>query len=514
MSEFLRVAEILFQKYREPMSAKELVHAAIEEQLFSDKLSGQTPHQTMKAKLSVDIRRKGVQSIFVRTRPGRFFLRSLLEDPSKAYTAKPLRAGPVSETVLAFPSKWLDENGRFQGITQSWKRMLSKLLKSSVCTYIGRMEAEQSEAYKQILTYVMVTRNSQILAFKRGTFNRVEDYLRGSACIGFGGHVSELDRTLYNLGTDKGIMDNAKRELFEELDLPTADRACIGANTRLEIAGLLNDDSSPTGRKHFAVIFRYRATEDTRWDSPERGEKSVTQLRWLSLRGIGEELRNFEYWSQLCLTEFYPSAVRGQPSYRIRRRSPLRPPHLLCVVGTLGSGKSVATDVLKKDFKYREINSGRIVAEILGIPPVPESPRDVFQRKAWDFIRQPTGPARLAQGIWKHVLAGSSDRVLIDGIRHRATLDELRKLAGRTSVGLLYVHTPPNVAYRFYRRRSGKSLSIHEFLSLSDSPVEAEVRGMIGVADAVLYNWTGRPMYRDAIRKLIRDLLRKAEPGK
>jgi predicted NUDIX family phosphoesterase len=514
MSEFLRVAEILFQKYREPMSAKQLVHAAIEERLFSDKLSGKTPHQTMKAKLSVDIRKKGGQSIFVRTAPGRFFLRSLLEDPSRVYSAKPLRVGPVSETVLAFPATWLDKNGRFQGIKRSWKPLLARLLRGGVCTHLGRMEAEQDESYKQVLTYVMVTRKFEILAFRRGTFNRVEDYLRGSRCIGFGGHVSEMDRTLYNIGVDEGILDNAKRELFEELDLPGADKARIAAGEGLEVVGLLNDDSSSNGRKHFAVVMSYRATDEAGWDSPERGEKSVTQLRWLSLRGIGEELRNFEYWSQLCLTEFYPQSVRAQPSFRIRRRAPLRPPHLLCVVGTLGSGKSVATSVLKKEFKYREINSGRVVAEILGIPPVPESPREVFQRKAWDFIREPEGPSRLAKAIWRHALSSSDQRVLVDGIRQRATLEELRKLAGKTSVGLLYVYTPPNIAYTFYKSRGNKNLSIHEFLRLSDSPVESEVRGMIGIADAVLYNWFGEPGYKYAIRKLIRDVSRKTDARK
>jgi len=177
------------------MSAKQLVHAAIENQLFSDKLSGKTPHQTMKAKLSVDIRRKGNLSLFVRTRPGRFFLRSLLEHPSTAYEAKPLRAVPATENVLVFPSKWLDKHGRFQGINRSWKPILAKLTADSVLTHIGRIEAEQREDFKQVLTYVFVTRQSQILGFKRGTFNRVEDYLRGSYCIGFGGHVSELDRT-------------------------------------------------------------------------------------------------------------------------------------------------------------------------------------------------------------------------------------------------------------------------------------------------------------------------------
>jgi predicted NUDIX family phosphoesterase len=510
MSEFLRAAEVLFKKYGEPMSARQLVNAAIENQLFSDKLSGKTPHQTMKAKLSVDIRRKGNLSLFVRTRPGRFFLRSLLEPSSRAYEAKPLRAVRATENVLVFPSKWLDKHGRFQGITRSWKPMLAKLTGSSILTHLGRIEAEQKEEFKQVLTYIIVTRRSEILSFKRGTFNRVEDYLRGSYCIGFGGHVSELDRTLFNIGTDMGIADNAKRELFEELMLPAKDSKRIVRGEGLRIVGILNDDSSPTGRKHFAVVFHYKASDDVQWDLPARGEKSVTQLRWLSLKSLGKQLRSFEYWSQLCLTEFFPSSVKAQPSYQIRRRPPLRSPHLLCVVGTLGSGKSVATDVLKREFGYTEVNSGRVVAEILGIPPVPQTPRDVFQEQAWRFIQQPGGPLRLAQAVWSRVQDEANDKVLIDGIRQRATLCELRKLAGERRIGLLFIYTPPNVAYRFYKGRSRKGISIHEFLKVSDSPVEAEVRGIIEMADAILYNWTGEPMYKDAIRRLMKDALNKA----
>ena len=129
-----------------------------------------------------------------------------------------------------------------------------------------------------------------------------------------------------------GIADNAKRELFEELMLPAKDSKRIVRGEGLRIVGILNDDSSPTGRKHFAVVFHYRASDDSQWDFPERGEKSITQLRWLSLKSLGEQLRGFEYWSQLCLTDFFLSSLKAQPSYQIRRRSPLRPPHLLCVV--------------------------------------------------------------------------------------------------------------------------------------------------------------------------------------
>jgi hypothetical protein len=36
---------------------------------------------------------------------------------------------------------------------------------------------------------------------------------------------------------------------------------------------------------------------------------------------------------------------------------------------------TLATDVLKKDFGYIEINTGEVVAQLLGIPPVPKTSR-------------------------------------------------------------------------------------------------------------------------------------------
>jgi hypothetical protein len=45
-----------------------------------------------------------------------------------------------------------------------------------------------------------------------------------------------------------------------------------------------------------------------------------------------------------------------------------------------------------------------------------------------------------------------------------------------------------------------------EFLALRGAPVEAEVEGLITMADAVLYNWTGRLQYRETIQALMAEL--------
>lgn len=501
MSEFLQVAEKVLLECQEPMRPQDIVDYALRNRMFSDNVAGKTPHQTMKAKLSVDIRRKANQSKFIRTAPGRFYLRTLLNQDEVPYSALPLIPPKESHRVLVFPSSVLDDLGRFQGIKTSWKKIAASIF-AGKCFYMDRLAAESDNSHKQVLTYIMVRRPGQMLAYKRGTFNRVEEFLRGAQCIGFGGHVSEGDLNLFSQ-SDMGLMHSALRELSEELVLPEADRLRISAGAGLKLLGILNDDSSAVGRRHFAFVLEYQVSSTDAWAHPRRGEKSITQLRWLSTESEGFSLWNFEYWSQLCLRQFFSSSLKAQPGFRLRRKSRLRPPNVLTVLGPVGSGKSEATAILKTDFGYQEINSGRVLAELLGLQPVPETPRSVFQEAAWKFISGRGSAQKLAEAIWSKVTEAQADRILIDGIRQRETIEALKRLAYKRKLGLLYVHTPPDIAYEFFSRRQAPEASIHDFLALRESTVEREVEGMIVACDAVLYNWTGQAQYRQVVRGLM-----------
>jgi len=501
MSEFLIVAQKVLAEKGEPMRPKDIVEFAFRNKLFSDNVAGKTPHQTMKAKLSVDIRRHGSSSKFIRTAPGRFFLRELIDGRRGQYDALPLMPPNEANRILVFPSKLLDTFGRFQGVTKNWKRIARSLLTPS-CFYMNRLAAESDNDHKQILTYIMVRKDDRLLAYKRGTFNRVEDFLKGAQCIGFGGHVSEKDLNLFS-SDDLGLIESAIRELKEELDLPASDLQRLYSGHNLRVVGVLNDDSSLVGRRHFAFILEYTVSENPLWFHPKRGEKSITQLRWLNLESPDFSLWNFEYWSQLCIREFFSRSLRTQPAFRLRRRARLRPPNVLFVLGPVGSGKSEATAILKEEFGYSEVNSGQVIADLLGIPPVPATPRIAFQEAAWAFIDGEGSAERLAQAIWSRVLSIDKDRVLIDGIRQRATIRSLQRLAGTRRIGLLYIHTPPDVAYQFFCNRQGPAASIHDFLALREAPVEREVESLIGECDAVLYNWTGQKQYRQVVRNLM-----------
>lgn len=493
--EFLRIAEEVLERERTALSSRAIVDAALRDKLFTDKLSGKTPQQTMNARLSEHILREGANSIFVRTGPGRFLLRRFLQPQQELYFAPRFAPAKASEHVLVFPRKWFQRHS-FQGITTSAAKFKRMLLRSGKLTYMPRHLAEHDDNHKQVLSYILVRRQGNLLCFRRGSYNRVADFLRGSLCVGFGGHVSDKDLTLLN-AHDHGMFDSAVRELAEELQLPKPDLKAIHGRA-FKLVGAINDDSSPVGRRHFAFVYAYDVSTDTGWNQPKRGEKSINQLKWVS---TAEQLSlwNFEYWSQLCLRQFARSVIRLQPDYKLVRKGAFKPPVTVCVIGEIGSGKSEATRLLRDDFGFKEVNSGVVLAGLLKIPPVPATPREEFQRRAWEFITRKDGPRRLASALDAAITAYGAKRVVIDGIRQAATLEEFRKLrAGR--VATLFVHTSPDLGFRLYRIRSKSSVSVEAYLRARESAVEREVPAMIERADAILFNWTGRALYRKAIR--------------
>ena len=491
------------------MTPREIWEKGLKDNLFSDKIAGKTPYQTIKSKISVHIRKNGENSIFIRTKPGHFYLRSLMTDQQTEYEAPPLQPRATSERVLVFRSKILDDLGvRFQGIKTSWKQLTSRLIQDKYCFYVERYEAEQNPNLKQVLTYVIVSQESKVLSFVRGTFTHAAKYLRGSRCIGFGGHVAENDRNIFNL-TDYGIKSNAVRELTEELELPNS----ISKNltNKLELIGVLNDDSNDVGRKHFAFLFRLNLNSDESWPSPKRGERAVAQLGWIDVTSGMPPLHEFEYWSQLCLRKYFPQTLRAQPAFRITRKSKriirekLCPPHILCITGPIGSGKSQATQVFTEEHNYKEINTGKILADILKIAPVPKTNRKIFQKKAWDFIVSIDGPQILASTIIERVNKIQHERILIDGIRQIETLDHLLSMSEKP-VGIIYIQTPPDAAYRFFANRFSKPPSIDKYIELLEAPVEQDVGSMISRSDVVIYNWNGQISFRSTINRLIKEL--------
>jgi predicted NUDIX family phosphoesterase len=533
---YLRVAEIVLADALQPLKAREIVDRGIERGLFGDHVLSRTPEKSMQARLSTDILNRASASKFIRTERGRFTLRSKVlnaEQPRDAaqgdtpvvhseYVAERRVLRTPREEVLCAAEAAFKDVLTFQGIDPDTTSILRHLLDEGSISYVSRSEAEVRNDAKQFVTYVLVQCGQRLLFFRRSYLSRAAEFLRGSKCIGFGGHVSAADADILSLG-DRGLEACARRELIEELHFPNAgsdegrnhnarlspnttalprvpNRATIRLfqNVPLERLGILNDDSSEVGRRHVAVVYRAWLQDWNTIRLLQKGDSSIKGLGWIDQSKDKVDISDFEYWSQLCLRKFYPSTVIAKSGVRILKRAKLATDRIIVVAGRIGSGKTETARYLSEKLGYPLIRSGPLLQEVMGAPPMTEIGRREFQTRALDFIRADGGPERLAAAIEARVIEIGAERYIIDGLRHLSTYENLStRFGGRAS--LIFVQTPPDVAYDMYRSREVQgtlTFSYRDFLEIYDAPVEAEIPSLGRKAQVYIYNSFGIEAFR------------------
>lgn len=501
MGKFLDAAEIVLGQAGGPLRVRVITDTAIENQLL-DFSGGATPSQTMKAKLSVDIRVKGKRSRFMRTGPGRFALRDRLEPE---YQARPFeKTAAEREDVLVVRPTEHPHLFQFHGLRRSGARHRSLVLDSRFNMYVPRKQAELTARFKQIVSYVLVVRDGNVLRFERGAYTSARALLKGRLCIGFGGHVQAKDFELFSL-EDSGYFASVARELNEELNLP------VGAVSpqRLRPFAVINDRSSDVGDRHFALVDILDLSDLPELAPPSKlkREKSINQLTWVPFELLGAEFERYEYWSKLCIKAAYRALINVETRVYVRSRATrlADPDAVVAVVGQIGSGKSEACHILADGFGFSPINSGEVLRELANLPEIADVGREAFQESASEFMVKEDGYQRLADQILGRI-SPASGRVVIDGIRNHKTLAHLREALGER-LTTLYVESTPDDAFHFYRRREGRDISFVDFRRLLTHPTEREVPRMGEAADIVVYNHAGLASYRTTLRSFLRTQL-------
>ncbi len=286
---------------KRPLTTRAIISLAKERNEIPPHLVGDTPHKTLGARLSEDILRYRRQSHFYRTDSGLFFLWELLNDPSVDPTQFPeIRATRrtkqlKNETVLTVSAKALKDNN-FYGFIDNTDLFLN-FLRNGNAQYMNRRVAEGTESVKQIVTYILVVKEDLILTYRRGKFSNAADEILGARSIGFGGHVSDIDLDLIEPDSF-GILNNAARELAEELDVSEIRRSAQSRSERFEICTFINVDDTNEAKKHLAAVIRFKC--DTNFD-PKSRELSINDLMWIEPRIRANHLTDFELWSRLLL---------------------------------------------------------------------------------------------------------------------------------------------------------------------------------------------------------------------
>ena len=191
------------------------------------------------------------------------------------------------ENVLVIKRSLFEDLGTFQGLNFEPEKYLKAILSRGSNFFIPRSDAESNPAYKQIIPYALVAFENTILHYVRGK-KAGEQRLIAKGSIGIGGHMNEIDESLFAMD-EQAYRAGVEREVNEEIkiDTPFED----------QIIALLNDDSTEVGRVHLGIVHIFKLKEP----KVQKREAMITGLTFLTKEELLARRETMETWSQICV---------------------------------------------------------------------------------------------------------------------------------------------------------------------------------------------------------------------
>jgi len=269
-------------------------------------------------------------------------------DTMPATPATRIAAASQHELVACIEQKALEHLGRFFGYRSNFSAFAEHVADRKNLAFVDRAEAEARDDIKQLISYILLEDHSgNILTYRRGAYSTSARFLKGSYCIGFGGHVIEEDvQSLFGY-RDGGLVSCALREIGEELK---------GLSPRdLRLIGVINDDSSPNGLRHFAFVFRAQLPRSFQL-SEQRHEWAVGDLSLLTTTELWFRYHELEFWSQLLVQHLFdvPKDFTGVYFSQTNRNKSRHP---IVIVGEIASGKTEVANYLTETHSLPSIST-------------------------------------------------------------------------------------------------------------------------------------------------------------
>lgn len=189
------------------------------------------------------------------------------------------------EKIICIERKLIPENWLLREVSSKIDiNDFKKFIQNTKVHLIDRNIVEDNEHYKQIIPYVLISKNDELLVYQRqGTEKRLHN-LRSA---GIGGHINEADYIEgANLVT---IYRNLARELKEEINLEFDSNCC-------KFLGIINEENSKIGRVHLGVVFLYKLLDDVTYSTSEE----IEEFAWIKIDSI-KNACDFECWTRLAV---------------------------------------------------------------------------------------------------------------------------------------------------------------------------------------------------------------------
>lgn len=191
--------------------------------------------------------------------------------------------GKVVEMVLVVPtSKVIELLGSKTGIVEVEEQKIQQLIQKEGL-FIPRNQAEQDESFQQIIPYVVMKNNGQILLLLR-TSKQGEKRLHDKYSLGVGGHINNLDdQKPWN-----AFLKGMKREITEEVDVEIHS---------IDYIGIINDTSTPVSRVHLGLLYIAEV------NFKGIREKDMFMYWWKNFEELQQYTKLMEGWSFLTYQE-------------------------------------------------------------------------------------------------------------------------------------------------------------------------------------------------------------------
>jgi HB1, ASXL, restriction endonuclease HTH domain len=285
MDSYLELAEKVLKRARRPLDARQILTSAYRLSIVPNGLYGKTQHKTLHARLAEDIRSQRWRSQFIRTDPGRFFLRSLLADPAvpeihkREYPARPRSDQLRNFDVLCVRTADAEVLAG-SGVPDLALLQTAPLFARRLADIYG------DTSFVFIRTFVIVERHQQIVA--RRSFSKLADTMASRLSLGAIGFVKDQDKTMFS--ADRyGLLEASLRTLSDQLDLDNAESDFISSKRLLNVLGVAR---SPTDAgensivaisichcpRTFDPISRYNDSRNLFWMSPHHRANDPASL--------------------------------------------------------------------------------------------------------------------------------------------------------------------------------------------------------------------------------------------
>jgi predicted NUDIX family phosphoesterase len=287
MGHFLEIAYRVLDEVKRPLSPIEITEIGrLNGWLITD---GKTPEQSMKARLSTDILKKGNKSNFVRTSAGKFGLREWLISDNEYYAPR-FKKSLMDEDIVVFPMSSLAKYIKGPGIHTTPLFNRADLINE--LRPMQRRQAEDDFSVIQLVSSFIIKFDNKYLTYKR-TKRLPESRLHGVYSIPFGGHLNPNDiLPLFDIFDPKIASIVLTRELREEIILPK------NQMPEIKYIGLLYDNRRDVSLQHLGVVY------EVIFPSPKFiiGERGfLMDPKFETLEQIESRLDEFENWSWLIV---------------------------------------------------------------------------------------------------------------------------------------------------------------------------------------------------------------------